>query len=161
MEINKKQLIDALCDRLKEELQTIAASADSAREAATHEQSIAEDAHDTRGLEASYLAGAQTARANELKQQILSLQYFPIRDYTDKDPIDISAVVSVLQDGKKLIFLLMPQHGGSVVKIGSLSVQILTPNSPVGEALMGRTQGDTFELEINSMTREYEIIQVR
>ncbi|NBU22139.1 hypothetical protein EBS43_12140, partial [bacterium] len=61
--IQKSQILASIVQKLNHELQTIELSAQAALEAATHEESKAEDQHDTRGLEASYLARAQASRA--------------------------------------------------------------------------------------------------
>ena len=55
----KQKLIEAILLELESELSVLADAAKAAHLAATHEESVAEDPHDTRGVEASYLAGAQ------------------------------------------------------------------------------------------------------
>ena len=60
---DKQAIIDRLVEKLQSEAEALVRAAQAAHEAATHEESRAEDHHDTRGLEASYLAGAQAQRA--------------------------------------------------------------------------------------------------
>src|SRR4051812_18493840 len=74
----KQELIQIIMAQLNSELELITQSAKAAHEAATHEESRAEDSHDTRGLEASYLAGAQMARAEALKKTIASYQFMNV-----------------------------------------------------------------------------------
>lgn len=64
----KKKLIELICAQLEKDLQTAIAAAVATYEAATHEESKPENEYDTRGLEASYLAGAQSKRAGEIEE---------------------------------------------------------------------------------------------
>ena len=53
--MDKQSLHQALLMRLRADLELLERAAHTAREAATHEESKAENKYDTRGLEASYL----------------------------------------------------------------------------------------------------------
>ena len=55
--MNKSKILAAILEKLQSEIDALVRAAKSAHEAATHEESRAEDHHDTRGLEASYSAG--------------------------------------------------------------------------------------------------------
>ena len=55
-----------LIKQINDELEVIKKSAEIAHDDATHEESRAENKYDTRGLESSYLAGAQMERVRIL-----------------------------------------------------------------------------------------------
>src|SRR5690349_15237029 len=114
----KSEIIRLILEKLNAEIEAIARSAKSAYEAATHEESKAEDAHDTRGLEASYLAGAQTARLEVLKKMVASFQFVQVRNFKPSDPIELGACVELDLDGKKLFYFLAAQGGGVSVSVG-------------------------------------------
>jgi transcription elongation GreA/GreB family factor len=158
--IHKQQLIDQLVLRLNEEFSTLVQAAKAAHEAATHEESRAEDAHDTRGLEASYLAGAQAARAAELQKLIAMFRQLPIREFKPGEPIAIGALVELESLGKRSIHLIAPSGGGISVATDEGSVQVITPQAPLGDALIGRKTGDEVEIETQGRTREYEVIRI-
>jgi transcription elongation GreA/GreB family factor len=161
--INKQSVIDQAVLRLNEELSTLVQAAKSAHEAATHEESRSEDKHDTRGLEASYLAGAQAARAAELQKLISMFRRLQIRDFAPTEAISIGAMVEVELEssGKRSIHLLTPMGGGISVTIAGVTVQVMTPQAPLGEALMGKKAGDFIEIEAaQGQTREYSVIRV-
>ena len=63
----KAALLKQLAAKLEAELATIRAAAQATHAAATHPDAKAENKYDTRGLEASYLAGAQQERVAELE----------------------------------------------------------------------------------------------
>ena len=156
----KEKILALMIENLRQELEVILTSARSARQAATHEESRAEDAHDTRGLEASYLAGAQAARAESLKKLIHVFQFSKLREFKAGDPIDAGAWVRLESDGGEFDYLLVAQGGGISVTFEGKSIQIITLQSPIGEALMGRKAGDAIEVEGQKQSREYEIRSV-
>ena len=158
--IQKSQILAAIVEKLNRELQTIEQSAQSALEAATHEESKAEDQHDTRGLEASYLARAQATRAAELNRLLLIFKLFPIREYTQADPIVPGALICLELNEKPSLYFLVTHGGGTLIEVNSQAIQLITPQSPLGDALLGKKQGDCVEIESRSGTREYQILSV-
>lgn len=158
--IDKQALIDKLIAKLKEEHDRLAEAALHTYEAATHEESEAEDQYDTRGLEASYLAGAQAKRVAAIEQTLHSLRTLKFREFTGDDPIGETALVELEHDGKTNYCLLLPHGGGLSVDHNGQHVQVITPKSPLGEALVGRTAGDVAVIDVNNQTKEYEIISV-
>jgi hypothetical protein len=165
--VKKKEIIAEILSRLEQELEVITRSAKAAHEAATHEESRAEDSHDTRGLESSYLAGAQAKKTAEIQQQILIYKFLEVKTFSPEDLIAPTAVVEIESAGKpvkKSIYFIAPGGGslaaGMKIQYGSELLQILTPVSPLGEELIGRKVGDTVEVEAQGGMREYEILAV-
>src|SRR4051795_10826976 len=109
--MNKRRLVETIQIHLAEELATLVQAAKAAHEAATHEESKAEDQHDTRGLEASYLAGAQASRAAELRQQQHVFRTLALRDFGPEESIGVGALVELEIDGKRSLYLLLPIGG--------------------------------------------------
>jgi transcription elongation GreA/GreB family factor len=159
--VDKRKIIQEILAGLAEELRTLVEAAQAAHEAAIHEESKQEDAHDTRSVEASYLAGAQAARAAELQRLITVFKFFPIREYTNSDIVEPGVLVELRCNGTDAFYFIVPQGGGLVTRVDGKPVQILTSQSPIGEALLGRRVGDTFEIETRTGTREYEVVTIR
>jgi transcription elongation GreA/GreB family factor len=158
--LDKQRLLDHIVLRLNEELQNLVQAAKAAHEAATHDESKAEDAHDTRGLEASYLAGAQAARAGEIQRLISVFKQLPIRSFDPDEAVAIGALIELETSGKRSLHLLAPMGGGISVQVGDKTVQIITPQAPLGDALVGREAGDEVEIEAQGRTREYTILKI-
>jgi transcription elongation GreA/GreB family factor len=156
----KKKIISSLLEDLEAKLKLLTQAALEAHVAATHEESKAEDKYDTRGLEASYLAGAQAKRALEIKKQIESYKFLPINLLAANAPIQTTALVEAEYSNKRQLFFIVPQGGGLILDIEGLSFQIVTPVSKIGEELVGRFLNDSFETEINGQNRVYKITQV-
>ena len=159
--MDKRRLVETIQTHLAEELATLVQAAKAAHEAATHEESRAEDAHDTRGIEASYLAGAQAQRAAELKSLILMWKFLPLRDFGPDDVACPAALVELEHGKTRAFYFIAPQGGGLVTRIDGQPVQVITPNSPMGEAILGKKAGDTVEIETRSSTRTYRVVSVR
>lgn len=155
---DKAQLLLEIVARLSRELAALEASATSAREAATHEESRAEDMHDTRGLEASYLAGAQAARAAELRGRIVRLRAMPVRPFGADEPAAPGALLELEHEGRRALYLLLSVGGAPSLEWEGKPVHVITPESPLGDALLGQRRGDAVEVESQGRVREYLIV---
>jgi transcription elongation GreA/GreB family factor len=158
--MDRARVIDAIVARLQEDLSVLVRSAQAAHAAATHEESKAEDAHDTRGLEASYLAGAQAKRVLELERQIAAFKQFSRDPLPQGSGVRVGACVEVETAGRRSYYFVSSQGGGLAIQQEGLRVQVITPFAPLGEALIGRRSGDRITLESEQGEREYWIRQV-
>lgn len=158
--MNKAKLITQIILQLEENLQTNISAALATYEAATGEESQAENEYDTRGLEASYLAGAQAKRVGEIEEQLHIYRHLKPRSFSKNDPIDSTALVHVEHNGKKSYVFLMPMAGGIALSVDGHAVQVITPLSPLGEALVGLKVGDVAIVDTASTSKEYSILAV-
>lgn len=159
--MNKRKLLDLILEELKANLQSLVDSALIAKEAATGEESKAENKYDTRGLEASYLAGAQAKRVEELRESIYKLQRINLRDFTENEAVALSAGVKVLIDDEtEKNFFILPSSGGHKVMMEGVTYHVITPESPVGRLFIGKRVHDAFQVKINQKTLAYEIVSL-
>ena len=158
--MDKKKLVLAFIAHLEEELLTIKAAAKATHEAATHEESKPENEYDTRGLEASYLAGAQAKRAGEIDEVLSLFKTADIKNFSKSDPISATALVEIELNNKNSFVFVMPKGGGVSLKFEGRPVQVITPQSVLGGALLGLKAGDLADIEINNSNREYSIVSV-
>ena len=156
--MKKKELVHLLQEHLAEELASLLQAAQASKEAATHDENKAEDMHDTRAIEASYLAGAQAQRATELQRQLTMYKFMPMREYGLQDVICPGSLVELEHNKTRAYYFIAPQGGGLITHLDGKAVQVITPNSPMGEALMGKKVGDPIEIEVRDTTREYKVI---
>lgn len=129
-----------------------------AREAATHEESRSEDKHDTRGLEASYLAGGQARRAQELEELIHFYKALPVSDLKKGEALTAPALVELEIDEKEESFFLIPKGSSGKVEVKGKTLQIVTAQSPLGAELLGRECGEEFNLKVGPKQRTYRIL---
>ncbi len=160
--MDKKPLIRLFESQLEQLLAALTLSAKEAHAAATHTESKAEDQYDTRGLEASYLAGAQSRRAMELSQTLDIFRFIDVKSFGAGDPILATAFIELRdENGRSSYYLLMPSGGGTSVTWEDRKVQCITPQSPLGSLLLGRRQGDEISLRTEGQARDLEIVAVR
>lgn len=158
--MNKSALVEAICKQLEIDLEAMKIAAKATHDAATNEESTPENEYDTRALEASYLAGAQAKRASEIERQLLAVRKVEIKKFTKDDPVSATALVEVEHNEKNQLLFLMPGGGGLTLSHDGKSVSVITPNSPLGQALIGTKAGDDAVIEVGGRTQEYEILSV-
>lgn len=141
--MNKAAIVARIIGQLDAELERAARAARDAQAGATDPQSKAENKYDTRGLEASYLAHGQSRQALETAQARQQLAGMELRDFTPGDAVDLGALVEVEGEGERSWYLLAPAAGGRETMLGGNEVVVVTPVSPMGNALMGKHVGDS------------------
>lgn len=159
--MNKQDLVRAIQQKLQFDLDTTIQSARTALEEATHEENKPENEYDTRSLEAAYLAGAQAERAAQIEEQIIVYKNLIPKEFKTTDTIDATALVEVEFNKKTSYVFMMSKGGGMILNFEGKAIQIVTPNSPLGEALVGLKVGETASVEVGETTREYRIISVK
>ena len=158
--MNKKSIINRLTKQIAEELAAITAAAKATYDIATNEDNKPENKYDTRSLEASYLAGAQAERVADMKEVHAIFENLPLKEFNENSKISSTALVELNQNEKITFVLIMPKGGGQTCKFEGQQIQVITAESPLGKALIGKCCGDFIDLETGSTRREYEIISV-
>ncbi len=157
----KRALLAKLLAHVDAERATMQRAHDDARIAATHAEAKPENDKDTRALEASYLAAGQAARVAELELAAKVLGGLELRAFDASTPIQSSALVTLEDDdGIESSFFVAPHGGGVKLEAEGRAVQVVTPQSPLGQALLGRAQGDVVELRGKGKVREMTITAV-
>ena len=110
----------------------------SAHAEATHESSKAESKHDTRGLEAAYLAGGQARQAKEILDSIKLYEVLTAREFAADEPIDLTALLELDAGGARSLCFIGPRNGGLEIERQRKEITVITPQSPMGQNLMGK-----------------------
>lgn len=159
--MNKRNVLEAVLQRLGDQLDVLRASAEASRKGAVHEESRAEDPKDMRSTETSYLARGQAARVEDMEEVLTRVRHMPLREFDSSDAIALSALVDVEVDGEPRLYFLVPAGGGLELDFEGQHITLVSVTTPVGRALLGSREGDDFELRIAGAEREYEISRVR
>lgn len=139
----KAELLDAVRSSLDEELAAVERVAAMARDEATSEETRSEGKYDTRATEASYLARGQAVRVAELRG--LCAWFRELESHPSEGGVGLGSLVQV--SGPRPGWLLLAPAGGPTVQVGGASVRLISPDSPLGKAMVGVEQGDAFEVE--------------
>lgn len=155
--MDKQALIAAIIEQLGNELRVYDNAARAAHAEATHEQSRAENKYDTRGLEASYLARGQSRQAAEIVASIEEFRRMPLREFGADELIDLGALVELKAGREKAFYFIAKRAGGTEIIQDGNEVLVITPQSPLGEQLVGKKVGDRVKLPAGA---EQKIVSV-
>jgi len=160
--INKQTLVTLITNALKQELNQAINAANEAHAAAVDDQSVAETQYDTLAIEASYLAEGQSKRVQELQTAINNFQAMRLLDFDENKSIVQSALVQLDADKKaQHWFFIAPAAGGYRCQLNQQHITVITPQSPMGCALLGKFQYDDVEVMLGSNQMTDHINQVQ
>ncbi|MBT7609656.1 MAG: hypothetical protein HN576_07860 [Bacteriovoracaceae bacterium] len=151
----KIEFIDKIRNQLKTDLETLQKIAEKEKSFATSKEMQAEGKYDTRKVEASYLAGAQARRVEELKQNYLKLKNFSCKDHSKNLEITVGSLIECFKEddinSSKCYYFISPGIGGLSFELNNKKIQIVSRFSPIGKALLASHVEDEFELKIKSL----------
>lgn len=135
--MDKSSLLSAIVGEITSALNNSLAAAEEARATATNKENAAENRYDTLGLEAAYLAHGQSERVLQLEKDLA--EYVFLRDrLLDHAIVEVGSLLRLENDAGESRFLFIgPASGGLVVSIDGVVVTVITPDSPLGKALLG------------------------
>ena len=158
--MEKTALVEKLLNALRAERDTADRLARDTADAANHPEARPENDKDTRKLELSYLAQGQAARARELETTIATLVSQPPRAFRPDEAIALGALVTLESAEKTERVLICSGGGGASIEDEDGAVRVVTPEAPLGRALLGKTAGDEIELAVAGRKRELVIVSV-
>ncbi|GAW68143.1 transcription elongation factor GreA/GreB domain-containing protein [Geoanaerobacter pelophilus] len=146
-----------IVERLAADLAVLTNAARAAHEAATHEENIPDNKYDTLSLEASYVAQGQANRAQEIRRALHAYRSLELQRFDSGAAIRLTALVTLEgADGGSKTFFIGPQEGGLKLELEGEEVVVITPGSPLGQELIGKSEGD----EARIGTVAYEVVAV-
>ena len=157
----KAALRRELTAALAGDLETVERAHRATREAATHAEAKPENDKDTRALEQTYLARGQAMRVEELRAAVAEVSAMPARPFAEDAPVALGALVEVDEEAGASLLFLAPQGGGARLAAADGEVQVVTPRSPLGRALLGKRAGEECEVRLAGRTRVLAITRVR
>jgi transcription elongation GreA/GreB family factor len=141
--MDKEDLLRGIVAALAADLATLTAAAKGAHAAATHEECAPDNKYDTTALEASYVAQGQANRAAEIRRALERYRALTLRSFGEETPIRLTALVTLeSDDGSRRRVFVGPDAGGLKVGEGETECIVITPESPLGRALLGRVCDD-------------------
>ena len=156
--MNKIQLHQQLMVHLQKNLNNAKAAAQRAHETATSEENIAENKYDTLALEAAYLAQGQSQRVTQCQADLDTCINLPLR----KSNIgELGALVVLVDDNEQAKYLLIcPVAGGVKLQWDEQSVLVVTPQSPMGTALLNQQVDAQISITVADKKQTYDILQI-
>lgn len=155
--INKKIILEKLLELLNKELKEVEGAAQSAKKMATADDLKSEGKYDTRAIEASYLAGAQLKRVEEIK---LDIQMLEDIELVSSDKLQLGSLALIEFNGQSRYYFLTSTSGGTLLTIDGETILVISVFSPIGNEALGLQKNDQFEVETPKENRLYKILEV-
>ncbi len=155
--LDKKLIVSQLIEHLEADLKSLEEVAHSAKEYVTDGDVKPEGKYDTRAIEASYLAGAQEKRVEEIKldiQMLKDLELHPTKT------AQLGSLVKINYNKEDRFYFITSTAGGSIVNLNGSSILVISVFSPIGNAILNLEADDTFEVETPSGIRLYTIKEI-
>ena len=147
--IDKGRVLHALRERLAGNLKVLTASQKTVQSGAVHEEARQEHPKDTRAIEAGYLARGLAERVETLRDAVVLLAALKLQDYGPADPIGLCALVGLCAEaGEERVYFLVPSGGGERLVVDAVTIQSLTPGSPLGMAMVGHLVDDDLDVAL-------------
>lgn len=140
--MKKTEVVAAILENLREQFEARQNSSRTIRRAGNDAETKAEGKYDTRSTEENYLADGLARQAQEAAEAGAAYEDFAPRDFSAGEPIESGAMVHLRFGRVSEWFFLGPAGGGVEVASGGKTVTVVTPESPLGAALMGKRAGD-------------------
>ena len=159
--MNKACLLQFILEQLTHDLSVQFNAALTAHEASTHEENVPDNKYETLALEASYLAQGQANRAQEIKHALETYTQLTLQQFDDDSAIRLTALVTLAGDDNttRTVFI-GPLEGGMRVIDHQTEIVVITPASPLGRDLIGKTVGDRVRIGAGTGGKEFEIVEV-
>ena len=157
--IDKKKIVESLIEKLTHELSEVESAAKSTKDLAQAPDMKSEGKYDTRAIEAAYLAGAQNKRVEEIKLDLQMLEDLAI-SIEPATKMQLGSLGLIACNGHERFYFLSTTSGGSMLMIDNHPILVISVFSPIGDAALGHSMGDIFEVETPKETRFYKINQV-
>ncbi|HIJ87687.1 MAG TPA: transcription elongation factor GreAB [Desulfuromonadales bacterium] len=159
--MDKTAIIQLITEQLTSDLAVQFKAAITAHEASTDSENIPDNKYETLALEASYVAQGQANRAQEIKRALETYKQLTLRQFDDDSSIRLTALVSLAGDdaANRTVFI-GPLEGGMKIidHLTGTEIVVITPASPLGKNLIGKTVGDMVMIGIDG--KNFEIITV-
>ena len=151
----KDEVVRALLLATRSSLEAVEAVAEAARGDVGSDETRQEGKYDTRATEASYLARGQAWRVAELRRLAAWYEAFEPRRL---EVVQVGALVAV--EGESLDRLFLAPVGGGSVEVRGQRVRVISPASPIGQAMADLEAGDAFEYRSPRGRQELEVVAV-
>ncbi len=155
--LDKKVILEKLIENLQKELVEVESAANSAKDLATADDLKSEGKYDTRAIEASYLAGAQQKRVEEIKMDIQMLEEIELQSSCN---LQMGSLALIEHNNQARYYFLTSTSGGTLLNIDGQTVLVISVFSPLGNEALGLKKGESFEVETPKETRSYKVLEV-
>lgn len=154
----RQVLREQLIARLSADVEAVELSQKVTQAGAVHEESRPENDKDTRALESTYLARGLAKRVAELNRSLSALRSWNPGDNSPHSRVGLASLLRLDSEEEandsNWIFVA-PSGGGIEIKLEDRRWKIVTPKSPLGQALMGKELDDEIVVNLPAGQRDW------
>ncbi|MBS0633825.1 MAG: transcription elongation factor [Verrucomicrobia bacterium] len=159
--MNKKTVLDLILTQLRANLALQTQAALLSRDEAISEESRPENKYDMHSQEAAYLAEGQARHAAETSAAVAQFESLLLPEAATSDRAMVGSLLEVAgTKGGPVWYFLGPRAGGLEVTAEGQTVLVVTPTSPLGRELLGKTTGATVRLPGRNTGGPHRIVSV-
>ena len=156
--MNKTAVYRLMLEKLEIDLDVLQRAAQTAYEAATHEENVAENKYDTLGLEASYLATGQARRVEEIRQALKNSQAMTLAPFSAALGIQVGALIHLeAENGSEQWLFLAPDAAGLKLNLDGEAVTVITARSPLGAVLVRKQPDDDVQISVGGAVQIFTV----
>ena len=142
--VDKQRLYKSLIDSLEENCERMKTIGETSRDAACELEGRNQSRYDTMRIETSWVASGLDKRVQEVRKELAIAHSFSLPQ--TNGTVTIGSYVSCAVEGQKENYFILPFCGGRDVEDEDCEYLIVTPESPIAQMLMGKKDGEGFEL---------------
>jgi transcription elongation GreA/GreB family factor len=158
----KTEILNALRQHLRHELDAAIHSQKETQAGATHEESRPENDKDTRALESTYLARGLATRVAQLTESMARIVALATTVEATPQRGQSGAIITLVDEDENVRrYFLAPAGGGLRVNTSSGMVDVISVSSPLGQALVDRECCEEIELDGPAGRKFFEITAVQ
>lgn len=157
----KRTLLNKVINNLTDELAALEKASYDARRASVNAPSKMESRYDSMKFEQDMLSRNFSLKAGELKKGIEKLKKFNL---PVSEKVSLGSLVEIENIGEnraEFYFILDFGYGITIESGNFKNVRVISPDSPIGQILIDKSQGDICKINIpNGSVREFIIKSV-
>ncbi|MEM7410952.1 MAG: GreA/GreB family elongation factor [Myxococcota bacterium] len=158
---DKERTLAAVRAAIDARLAELAASQQASQAGATHSETRQENPKDTRAIEAGYLARGLAERVEALREAQATLAGLRLEPFDAGDGMGVNQLAALeADDGDERLVFLLPAGGGIEVNVDDETVSVLTPQAPLGRALLGCAPGEEVDVKTPRAAHHYRVIAI-
>lgn len=146
--IDKAKLLHEVIAQVEETLRRLGTGYAVAKQATLDSPHVMKSKREVTGIEASYLANALAGNIQEREFWLRTLRQFHLPEAPQRAALGCVVGMGRPEGPAERLFFILPVCGGMEIFLedGRKSVRVVTPETPVAKALIGKSVGDEVEL---------------
>jgi hypothetical protein len=142
--VDKAKLLQEAMAQVQQTLQRLASGYATAKQATLDSPHVMKSKREVTGIEASYLANALAGNIQEREFWLRTLRGFRMPEAPRRAALGCVVGVGLPDGPVDRFYFILPVCGGMEIPLGDggLTVRVVTPETPVAKALIGKSLGD-------------------